>query len=158
MRCFARLSDYFACTVVLVFFLTFNVYPAGLNLGNRLREKSVFHSKSEVLSLSGCDHDSRYIGSELKVSIANDKLRLFHHYFEYSSAGVDTVETFEIEFEDEGEKKGSWKELAAFLIVTGIVAYVVIVMIQPDEEEEKDKLPAGGKGGPVPFAGFSIFF
>jgi len=154
MRCFNRFPGYFVYTLALVFFLTFNVYPAGLIPVSRQCERSVFCLKNE----SSCEFNSRHIRPWLPISIANNKFKFFQFHHEYSSAGIDTVETFEIEFEEESERKGSWKELAAFLIVTGIVAYVVIVMMQPDEEEEKDELPAGGKGEPVPFAAFKISF
>jgi len=159
MRYFYKFSGYFALTMAASVFFSFNVYPSSLNLNGSCGERSIFQMNGEegsYLSVGKCNNQNS--GIDRLILATGDEIRLLQPYPEYSSSGADTVETFKVEFEDESKKKGSWKELAAFLIVTGVVAYVVIVMMQPDEEEEEDKLPSGGKESPVPFPYFSISF
>lgn len=69
------------------------------------------------------------------------------------SARADTVETFDIELEEE-KGTGFYKELAAFIIVAAMVGYMLVTIIKPDEEEETDT--GNGKDIPGPFAGFSV--
>jgi len=66
----------------------------------------------------------------------------------------DTVETYEIEIEEES-KSNRLKEMAVFVVVVAVVGYIVIVMMQPEDEEEKSTPPGSGK--PVPFGRVPIY-
>ncbi len=65
----------------------------------------------------------------------------------FSSLSADTLETFDIEVEEEGERN-LYKELAVFLIVGAAVGFVVYLLIKPDDVEEGDA--NGGKEPPIP--------
>jgi hypothetical protein len=72
----------------------------------------------------------------------------------FLSFGSDTIETYEIELEEE-EGPGLYKEIAMFVIIAAVVGYMVVQLIQPDEEEETDT-GKGGKDVASPPSGFSI--
>lgn len=63
-----------------------------------------------------------------------------------AAAYADTLETFDIEVEDESERN-VYKEIAIFLIVGAAVGYVVYLLIKPDEEDSGDT--NGGKEPPI---------
>jgi len=66
----------------------------------------------------------------------------------FSGLGADTVETFDVEV-DEEEGAGIGKQLAVFAIITAVVAYAVIELMKTDDSEPaKDT----GSGKPVPFS------
>jgi hypothetical protein len=65
------------------------------------------------------------------------------------SAG-DTLETFDIEVEEEGGL--NYKEIAAIVVLAAFITYMVIVLITPDEEEE---VPDNG-GKPTPGAAVHV--
>jgi hypothetical protein len=54
----------------------------------------------------------------------------------------DTVETFDVEIEEE-KGPGIGKQLAVFAIITAIVAYAVIVLMQSDDEPAEPSKPPG---------------
>ncbi len=60
----------------------------------------------------------------------------------FRSFATDTVETIEIEIEEE-KGPGVIKQLAVFAIITAIVGYAVIVLMQTDDEPPEPSKPAG---------------
>jgi len=75
----------------------------------------------------------------------------------YSSfAAADTLETYEIELEDEGKKGINYKVIIGYTIAAAFIGYALYILIVPDEAEEEPELP--GKDPPValittPFGG-----
>ena len=70
-------------------------------------------------------------------------------------ASADTLETYEIELEDE-DTGINWKAIIGFTIAAAIVGYALYVLLVPDEQEEAEEPP--GKEPPVslitiPFGG-----
>ena|GEM_PF-4517911 len=106
---------------------------------------------------SGASADNQISdGSELSLgdlTISAPKLSLnseaTHVYFR-----SDTLETFDIEIE---EKSGlsKYKEIAIAAVLVAIATYVIIELIEPDEEEE-DSGTNSGKQGPDPIPCISI--
>ncbi len=73
-----------------------------------------------------------------------------------SFAAADTLETYEIELEDEGKKGMNYKAIIGYTIAAAFIGYALYIMLVPDEEEEEPELP--GKKPPVslitiPFGG-----
>lgn len=73
-----------------------------------------------------------------------------------SYASADTLETYEIELEDEGDKGINWKAIVGFTIAAAFVGYALYVLLVPEETEEPEEPP--GKEPPVslitiPFGG-----
>ena len=68
-------------------------------------------------------------------------------------AGADTVEAFDVEFEDDKEP-GITKQLVMFAIITAIVGYAVIELLQSDDAEQTSEPP--GKDPPVVTSGTLI--
>ena len=68
---------------------------------------------------------------------------------DYRALAADTVETFDVEIE---EQKGSGvgKQLVIFAVITAAVAYAVIVLMQSDDEETTEASGSTGKDGPAP--------
>jgi hypothetical protein len=62
-------------------------------------------------------------------------------------AYADTLETYEIELEDEGSKGINYKAIVGLTIAAAIVGYYLVTVILPDEEEEEEE--TGGKEPPV---------
>ena len=58
---------------------------------------------------------------------------------------VDTMEVYDLMY-DEDDDRNLYKEIAMFAIVIGVVAYMVVSLIQPDDEEVTDD---GGKEPPI---------
>lgn len=58
---------------------------------------------------------------------------------------VDTMEVYDLMY-DEEDDRSLYKEIAIFAIVAGVVAYMVVTLIQPDDEEVTDE---GGKEPPI---------
>jgi hypothetical protein len=58
------------------------------------------------------------------------------------SFAADTVETFDVEIEEE-KGSGIGKQLAVFAIITAIVGYAVIVLMQSDDEPVEPSKPGG---------------
>lgn len=50
------------------------------------------------------------------------------------STPVDTMEVYDLMY-DESEERNLYKEIAIFAIVAGVVAYMIVTLIQPDDEE-----------------------
>ncbi|MCX5752534.1 MAG: hypothetical protein NTW97_02675 [Candidatus Krumholzibacteria bacterium] len=65
------------------------------------------------------------------------------------SFAADTVETFDVEIEEE-KGPGVGKQLAVFAVITAIVAYAVIVLMQSDDEPEKTTKLPGKDPNPLP--------
>lgn len=73
-----------------------------------------------------------------------------------SFAAADTLETYEIELEDEGKKGINYKAIIGFTIAAVFVGYALYILLVPEEEEEEPEIP--GKEPPVslitiPFGG-----
>jgi hypothetical protein len=73
-----------------------------------------------------------------------------------SYAAADTLQTYEVELEDEGKKGVNYKAIVGFAIAAAFVGYALYILLVPEEEEETVK-PAG-KEPPVtlitfPFGG-----
>lgn len=73
-----------------------------------------------------------------------------------AAAAADTLETYEIELEDEGKKGVNYKAIVGIAIAAAFIGYALYIMIVPDDEEEPDELP--GKEPPaaiitIPFGG-----
>lgn len=73
-----------------------------------------------------------------------------------SFAAADTLETYEIELEDEGKKGINYKAIIGFTIAAAFVGYALYILLVPEEEEEEPEPP--GKEPPVslitiPFGG-----
>lgn len=58
---------------------------------------------------------------------------------------VDTVEVYDLMY-DEDDERNLYKEIALFAIVAGVVAYFVVTLIRPDDEEVPED---GGKEPPI---------
>jgi hypothetical protein len=67
----------------------------------------------------------------------------------FRSIAADTVETFDVQIEEE-KGPGIGKQLAVFTIITAIVAYSVIVLLQSDDEPEKTSKLPGKDPNPFP--------
>jgi hypothetical protein len=65
---------------------------------------------------------------------------------DYLSTEDDTLETFDVEVEEE-KGPGVIKQLVVFGIITAVVAYSVIVLMGSDDSEPEEKLP--GKTVPM---------
>jgi len=78
---------------------------------------------------------------------------------QYSSLQADTVETFDVEV-DEEKGPSMAKEIAVFVVITAIVGYAVYTLLDPDDTEEPTDSGGGGKDGPDPpvLVGFRIPF
>lgn len=72
----------------------------------------------------------------------------------FFSACFDTLETFDVELEEE-KGSGFYKELAAFIIVAAMVGYMLVTIIKPDEQDEETD-PGSGKDIPKAFTGITI--
>jgi hypothetical protein len=59
---------------------------------------------------------------------------------------ADTLEMYDIELEEE-DGGNIYKEIAAYIIVAGVVGYMIYTLIKPEEEEES--VPTGGKEPPI---------
>lgn len=57
------------------------------------------------------------------------------------AAAADTLETYEIELEDEGKKGVNYKAIVGFTIAAVFVGYILYVMLVPEEEEEVEEPP-----------------
>jgi len=71
-------------------------------------------------------------------------------------AAADTLQTYEIELEDEGDKGINWKAIIGFTIAAAFVGYALYILLVPEEEEEAPEIP--GKEPPIalitiPFGG-----
>ena len=71
-------------------------------------------------------------------------------------ASADTLETYEIELEDEGDEGINWKAVIGFTVAAAFVGYALYILLVPEEEEEEPEIP--GKEPPVslitiPFGG-----
>jgi hypothetical protein len=53
----------------------------------------------------------------------------------FHPAVTDTLETIDIEVEE--DKGINYKEIAAYVIIAGAVAYVLYTLLKPDDEEEE---------------------
>lgn len=73
----------------------------------------------------------------------------------FLSAGADTLETFDIELEEENGGN-LYKEIAVVAIVTAMVGYMVLTLL--DEGDEEEESTSGGKDVPGPFIGLSVPF
>ncbi len=72
------------------------------------------------------------------------------HFFSFSD---DTLETFDIELEE--DKEGNlYKEIAIAVIVVAMVGYILITLISPGDEEEEPT--SNGKDFPRSFVGISV--
>jgi hypothetical protein len=60
----------------------------------------------------------------------------------FRSLAGDTVETFDVEIEEE-KGPGIGKQLAVFAIITALVGYAVIELMKTDDEPAKTSKPAG---------------
>lgn len=60
-----------------------------------------------------------------------------------AAAAGDTLETYEIELEDEGKKGTNYKAIVGFAIAAAFVGYWLYIMIVPGEEEEAPVEPPG---------------
>ncbi len=60
-----------------------------------------------------------------------------------AAAAADTLETYEIELEDEGKKGINYKAIVGLAIAAAFVGYALYVMIVPGEEEEAPVEPPG---------------
>jgi hypothetical protein len=67
----------------------------------------------------------------------------------YSSLHADTVETFDVEI-DEEEGSSMIKELAVFAVITAVVGYAVYTLLDSGDTEEPTDSGGGGKEGPDP--------
>ena len=72
-----------------------------------------------------------------------------------ASAAADTLETYEIELEDEGKKGVNYKAIIGLSIAAIFVGYALYIMLVPDEEEEADPVVPGK---PLPAALITIPF
>ncbi len=63
----------------------------------------------------------------------------------FRAYGVDTVETFDVEIEEE-KGPGMWKQLAIFGVITAVVGYAVFELLGSDDEPVEDS----GTGGKEP--------
>lgn len=73
----------------------------------------------------------------------------------YIPVYADTVETYDIELEEEKERS-LYKEIAIFIIIAAMVGYMVIKLVEPDDE---GSVSDGGKEPPViPILSVSIPF
>jgi hypothetical protein len=62
-------------------------------------------------------------------------------------AAGDTLQTYEVELEDEGDKGINWKAVVGFTIAAAFVAYALYILLVPEDEEEEVEPP--GKEPPV---------
>jgi hypothetical protein len=72
------------------------------------------------------------------------------------AAAADTLETYEIELEDEGKKGINYKAIIGFTIAAAFIGYAIYVLLVPEEEETEE--PPPGKEPPIslitiPFGG-----
>lgn len=68
-------------------------------------------------------------------------------------AMADTLETYDIELEDEGEDGINYKKIAGYVVAGAFVAYALYILLDPgDDEEEED----GGGGKDIPFSTVSV--
>ncbi|MBN1885560.1 MAG: hypothetical protein JW876_08565 [Candidatus Krumholzibacteriota bacterium] len=67
----------------------------------------------------------------------------------------DTVETYDIELEED-EGPGLTKEIVMFAIIAAVVGYMIVTLIQPDDDETS--VDDGGSGKPTPTATLAIPF
>ena len=65
------------------------------------------------------------------------------------SFAADTVETFDVEIEEE-KGPGIGKQLAVFAIITAIVGYAVIELMASDDEPAEPSKPPGKEPPPLP--------
>jgi len=65
------------------------------------------------------------------------------------SFAADTVETFDVEIEEE-KGPGIGKQLAVFAIITAIVGYAVITLLASDDEPAEPSKPPGKDPPPFP--------
>ena len=71
-------------------------------------------------------------------------------------AAADTLETYEIELEDEGKKGINYKAIIGLTIAAAFIGYALYIMLVPEKEEEPVNIP--GKDPPIalitiPFGG-----
>jgi hypothetical protein len=59
-----------------------------------------------------------------------------------SMAAADTLETYEVELEDEGKKGVNVKAIIGFTIAAAFIGYALYILLVPEEEEEEEQ-PAG---------------
>lgn len=117
-----------------------------------------------ILFIIGTFVSVQQVSSEEIIDCAGRELRLEHlagvgtalsmdraeQFFSYDA---DTLETFDVELEE--EKEGNlYKEIAIAAIVVVMVGYMVITLFNPGEEEEES--PSNGKDIPGPFVGISM--
>ena len=57
------------------------------------------------------------------------------------ASAADTLETYEIELEDEGKKGINYKAIVGYTIAALFVGYILYVMIVPEEEEVIEQPP-----------------
>ena len=65
----------------------------------------------------------------------------------FAAAADDTLETYEIELEDEGGKGISVKAVVGLVIAAAFVGYFLYTVLVPEDEEEEEE--TGGKEPPV---------
>ena len=65
------------------------------------------------------------------------------------SFAADTVETFDVEIEEE-KGPGIGRQLAVFAIITAIVGYAVIELMASDDEPAEPSKPPGKEPPPLP--------
>jgi hypothetical protein len=65
------------------------------------------------------------------------------------SFAADTVETFDVEIEEE-KGPGIGRQLAVFAIITAIVGYAVITLMASDDEPAEPSKPPGKEPPPFP--------
>jgi hypothetical protein len=71
-----------------------------------------------------------------------------------SAFAADTVETFDVQIEEE-KGPGIGRQLAVFAIITAIVGYAVIDLMQSDDETSKTSGSSGKPTPPFSRVGFS---
>jgi hypothetical protein len=58
-----------------------------------------------------------------------------------AASAADTLETYEIELEDEGKKGINYKAIVGYTIAAAFVGYILYIMIVPEKEEEIETPP-----------------
>lgn len=68
----------------------------------------------------------------------------------FHAAGSDTLETIDIVVEE--DKKTNYKEIAAYVIIAAMAAYVLYTLLKPDEDETEPE----DDGKPTPMTRIAV--
>lgn len=140
----------FALTILLTFIFSSTAFPAELriarDLGVSLRAGALIPVFAETNTECAEGLSASTMGRISMGTGALNRPGILEHE---QVTPRDTVETYDIIIEEE-KKHNIYKEVAAFVVASAMVGYIVYLLINPGDNEQKSETNTG-KDTPKPF-------